>query len=130
MNDVDKLLHEARAARALAYAPYSHFQVGAAVRGRDGRVYSGCNVENAAYGLCACAERNALCAAVAGGCGPGDVTHLAVIGDTEGPISPCGACRQMMLELGGPALPVTLANLRGETRETTAGALLPDGFRL
>lgn len=130
MNDADKLLQQARAAREHAYAPYSHFQVGAAVRSRDGRMFSGCNVENAAYGLCACAERNALSTAVAAGCGRGEFTHLAVIGDTEGPISPCGACRQMIFELGGSALPVTLANLRGETRETTAGALLPDAFEL
>lgn len=126
--DDHALLAAARAARERAYAPYSKFQVGAAVRSADGRVFGGCNVENAAYGLCHCAERTALCSAVAAGVRPGQFEAMAVVGDTTGPISPCGACRQVMFELGGPALRVLLANLAGEQRLTTAGALLPDGF--
>lgn len=129
MNQAD-LLACAREARGHAYAPYSQFRVGAAVLTRDGRVFSGCNVENASYGLCNCAERTALCAAVAAGCRPGDFERIVIVGDTDEPISPCGACRQIMVELGGATLPVILANLAGSTRDTTAGALLPDAFDL
>lgn len=124
----EALVAAARAARERAYAPYSHFLVGAAVQARDGRVFGGCNVENAAYGLCNCAERTALFAAVAAGVRPGQFTALAVTGDTAGPISPCGACRQVIFELGGPGLRVLLSNLGEARRETTAAALLPDGF--
>jgi len=122
------LLAQAEAARQHAYAPYSGFQVGAALRSRDGRVFAGCNVENAAYGLCQCAERVAFGAAVAAGLRPGDFEAIAVTGDTPGPISPCGACRQVMHELGGPGLRVLLGNLQGARRETCAEALLPEGF--
>ncbi|MFK3738136.1 cytidine deaminase [Massilia sp. TN1-12] len=123
-----QLIDEARAARLLAYAPYSNFKVGAALQCKDGRVFRGCNVENAAYGLCNCAERTAFFSAIAAGCQPGDFAALAVIGETEGPIAPCGACRQVILELGGNALPVVLANLKGDVMETTAAAQLPNAF--
>lgn len=123
-----KLIDEARAARELAYTPYSKFQVGAALECKDGRIFRGCNVENASYGLCNCAERTAFFSAIASGYKPGDFTALAVIGQTDGPISPCGACRQVTLELGGNALPVVLANLKGEVLETTAADLLPHAF--
>ncbi len=123
-----KLIEEARAARDLAYAPYSKFQVGAALECSDGRVFRGCNIENASYGLCNCAERTAFFSAMAHGYRPGDFTALAVIGDTEGPIAPCGACRQVILELGGNELPVVLSNLKGEVMETTAAAQLPNAF--
>ena len=126
----DHLLELARQAREQAYAPYSRFLVGAALVTRDGRHFLGCNVENAAYGLCNCAERTALFAAIAAGCKPGDFARLAVIGDCDGPISPCGACRQVMMELCGAAMPVVLANLQGDIRETTVNALLPGSFRL
>ncbi len=126
----DHLLELAREARQQAYAPYSRFLVGAALATRDGRHFLGCNVENAAYGLCNCAERTALFAAIAAGCKPGDFVRLAVIGDTEGPISPCGACRQVMAELCDQAMPVVLGNLHGKTQETTVKALLPGSFRL
>ncbi len=122
------LMAAAVAAREHAHAPYSRFRVGAAVRCRDGRVFSGCNVENASYGLCNCAERTALFTAIAAGVRAGEIAELAVVGDTPEPISPCGACRQVMLELGGAALAVTLGNLAGATRHTTAGELLPLGF--
>jgi cytidine deaminase len=124
----DDLVARAREARERAYAPYSRFRVGAALLADDGRVFGGCNVENAAYGLCNCAERTAFFAAVAAGVPPRRFSRLAVIGDTPGPIAPCGACRQVMLELGGPALVVLLANLQGQRQLTTAGALLPGAF--
>jgi cytidine deaminase len=126
--DADALLALARQAREAAYAPYSRFRVGAAVLTRDGRRFGGCNVENAAYGLCNCAERTALFTAVAAGCLRGDFTRLAVVGDCEGPISPCGACRQVIAELCAPDMPVRLANLRGDVLDTTVAALLPGAF--
>ena len=126
----DALLELARQAREQAYAPYSRFLVGAALETRDGRHFLGCNVENAAYGLCNCAERTALFGAIAAGCKPGDFVRLAVIGDTEGPIIPCGACRQVMVELCDEDMPVALANLHGTLHETTVSALLPGWFRL
>ena len=127
---LDNLLDMARHAREQAYAPYSHFHVGAAVLSCDGRRFGGCNVENAAYGLCNCAERTALFAAMAAGCKPGEFAALAVIADTPEPVSPCGACRQVMAELCGPDMPVLLGSLRGPARRTTVAALLPDSFKL
>lgn len=123
-----KLIDEARAARELAYCPYSSFKVGAALECNDGRVFRGCNVENASYGLCNCAERTALFSAIANGYKPGDFAALAVIGETDGPIAPCGACRQVVLELGGNDLPVVLTNLKGDILETTAAGQLPNAF--
>lgn len=123
-----ELLQCAQDAREKAYAPYSKFKVGAALLTKDARVFAGCNVENAAYSLCNCAERTALFAAIAAGYLPGDFTKLAVIADTDSPISPCGACRQVIMELGGTSLSLVLANLKGDQYETTAGALLPGAF--
>jgi cytidine deaminase len=125
-----RLMEEAALAREKAHAPYSRFKVGAALLTRDGRVFHGCNVENASYGLTNCAERTAFFAAIAAGCKAGDFQSLVVIGATEGPIAPCGACRQVILELGGPDLKVVLGNLTGDQAETTAGALLPGAFEL
>jgi cytidine deaminase len=124
------LLEHARRARELAYAPYSRFQVGAALQTSDGRVFPGCNVENAAYGLCNCAERTALFSAIAAGCKPGDFSAIAVIADTPEPVTPCGSCRQVLAELCASDMPVLLANVAGVTRQTTVESLLPDGFRL
>lgn len=124
----DNLIAEARAARELAYTPYSRFKVGAALACKDGRVFRGCNVENASYGLCNCAERTAFFSAIAHGYTPGDFAALAVIGDTDGPIAPCGACRQVILELGGNDLPVVLTNLKGDVMTTTAAEQLPNAF--
>lgn len=126
--DYQHLINEARAARELAYTPYSKFKVGAALACKDGRIFRGCNVENASYGLCNCAERTAFFSAIAHGYQPGDFTALAVIGQTKGPIAPCGACRQVTLELGGVDLPVVLTNIEGALLETTAGAMLPHAF--
>ncbi|GAB7127144.1 cytidine deaminase [Silvimonas sp. JCM 19000] len=128
--DHQTLKQEAAKAREKAYAPYSKFKVGAALLTRDGKLFHGCNVENASYGLCNCAERTALFAAVAAGYRPGDFATLAVIGDTDGPIAPCGACRQVMIEIGSPTLEVVLTNLQGDTEVTSASALLPGAFYL
>lgn len=127
---LDELLTHARAAREHAYAPYSNFHVGAALLTRSGRWFAGCNVENAAYGLCNCAERTALFAAIAAGCKVGDFVALGVIADTPAPVSPCGACRQVMSELCSPDMPVLLGNLHGESAQTTVDALLPGSFKL
>jgi cytidine deaminase len=127
---LDELLALARGAREKAYAPYSNFLVGAALLTRDGQRFSGCNVENASYGLCLCAERTALSGAVAAGCRPGDFAAMAVIADTGEPVSPCGACRQVMSELCDGAMPVLLANLHGDTQQTSVAALLPGSFKL
>ena len=127
---LDDLLELARATREHAYAPYSNFHVGAALLTRDGRRFGGCNVENAAYGLCQCAERTAFCSAIAAGCRPGDFVALTVTADTPQPVAPCGACRQVMAELCDAAMPVLLANLLGDTQETTVGELLPGSFKL
>ena len=124
------LLALARAAREHAYAPYSGFRVGAAVALRDGRRFGGCNVENASYGLCNCAERTALFSAVADGAKHGQISAVAVIGDCADPISPCGACRQVLAELCAADTPVLLGNLDGKVRHTTVGELLPDSFAL
>jgi cytidine deaminase len=126
--DHPQLIQEALIARRAAYAPYSRFQVGAAVLCRDGRVFHGCNVENASYGLANCAERTALFSAIAAGYRPGEFTALAVVGQSEGPISPCGACRQVILELGGASMPVIRANLLGGCCVNSASDLLPDAF--
>lgn len=128
--DLKALVQAALAAREFAYAPYSGFKVGAAALAKDGRVFAGCNVENAAYGLCNCAERTALFAAVAAGCRRGDFTHLAVVADTPGPVPPCGACRQVMHEMGGPSMVVVQSNLKGDTAQTTVAQLLPGAFTL
>ena len=121
-----ELLEAALAARERAYAPYSKFLVGAAVRAESGKIYTGCNVENASYGLSVCAERNALFSAV--GAGERKFTALCVVGDTEEPISPCGACRQVMAEFKVPC--IILANLKGDVKEYTLEELLPLSFNL
>src|ERR1700760_1380000 len=92
----DDLVTAARAARERAYAPYSRFQVGAALRTRSGRVFCGCNVENLSFGLTVCAERAAVFAAVAAG--EADFEAIAVVADSVQPVTPCGACRQVLVE--------------------------------
>jgi cytidine deaminase len=125
LND-QSFIAAAQAAREKAYAPYSHFAVGAAVRTADGTIFTGCNVENASYGLSNCAERTAIFKAVSEG--HTHFTDIAVIADTDAPCSPCGACRQVITEFA-PRARVILANLRGEQRVTTAGELLPGAFQ-
>lgn len=128
MKTSDGLIQEARAARLKAYVPYSQFRVGAALATRDGKIYHGCNVENASYGLTNCAERTAIFSAIADGQKPGDFVALAVVGATAGPIAPCGACRQVILELGGAGLQVILANMDDAVELTTPERLLPGAF--
>lgn len=124
----EALIAEARAARLKAYAPYSNFKVGAALLTHDGKIYHGCNVENASFGLTNCAERTALFSALADGYKPGDFARIAVVGETQGPISPCGACRQVIMELGGPDLVVILANLENAVELSSPASLLPGAF--
>lgn len=94
----DTLIQKAWLTRASAYAPYSQFQVGAAIASDSGNVYGGCNVENLSFGLTNCAERVAIGAAIAAG--EKNITRVVVVADTKSPISPCGACRQVMAEFG------------------------------
>ena len=122
------LIQEALDARELSYSPYSNFAVGAAILCADGSVFVGANVENSAYPLCMCAERNALYNAMMNGKTKDDFVALAVVADTEGPCSPCGACRQVLSELFPPFAPIYLANLHGDEMETTISDLLPMAF--
>jgi cytidine deaminase len=123
VNDSDQVLYaEAQTAAASAYAPYSGFHVGAAVRARDGRVFGGVNVENAAYPLGICAERAALARAVGDGLRPGELEAIAITA------SPCGGCRQWLLEFRVDRV-VYLDN-KGELVASTPDQLLPDAFKL
>src|SRR5438067_12872008 len=119
------LLEAARAARLRALAPFSHFQVGAALETADGQVITGCNVENATYGLTICAERVAVFKAISEG--HRSFVRVAVVADTEEPTPPCGACRQILWEVGGD-LEVILANLRQEKGAHRLKDLLPMPF--
>ncbi len=121
---VNELVAVAGQVREKAHAPYSGYKVGAAVLTADGRVFAGCNVENASYGLSVCAERNAIAAAVAAGYD--EFAGLVVVTASSPPASPCGACRQVMAEFGD--FPVVLAGLDGDERQTTVFDLLPDAF--
>ena len=120
------LLEAARAVRENAYAPYSGFKVGAAVRSVSGAVYAGCNVENAAYPQGTCAEAGALAAMVAAG--ETRLTAVAVIADGPVPVSPCGGCRQKLAEFGTPDTAVIMATLSGEVAESTLEEMLPGAF--
>lgn len=125
MGDYEPLVAAALLARSRAYAPYSHFSVGAAVQTASGRVFHGCNIENAAYSMCLCAERAALAAAWSAG--ERELIALAVIADTDAPVAPCGMCRQFIVELA-PAMTVILANLKGDRQLTSPRELLPGAF--
>lgn len=120
------MFDEAKKAREMAYAPYSKFKVGAALRTKDGKVYHGCNIENAAYPMCNCAERTALFSAYANGDKEFDL--LVVVADTNRPVPPCGACRQVISELCAPDMKVFLTNLKGDVEEMTVQELLPGAF--
>jgi cytidine deaminase len=125
--DWEPLLAAAREARGRAYAPYSEYLVGAALRTGDGTLFAGANVENGLPSLAVCAERVALATAVAAG--HRHFTAVAVVTESSPPARPCGLCRQMLAEFAQD-LPVLCANTAGERVETTLGALLPDAFRL
>lgn len=120
------LLQAAIEVRLNAWAPYSGFRVGAAVRGASGTVYRGCNVENAAYPEGTCAEAGAIAAMVAAG--ETRLSEALVIADSAHPVPPCGGCRQKLAEFGGPEVPVTLCTTSGQAQQTTIGALLPGAF--
>lgn len=120
------LVDAARAVRENAYAPYSHFKVGAAVRGRSGAIYVGCNVENAAYPEGTCAEAGAIAAMVAAG--ETELTEVAVIADSPQPVAPCGGCRQKLSEFGAGKVEVTLATTGGAVSRQTIAGLLPGAF--
>lgn len=122
----EQLLQAAREVRAHAYVPYSKFAVGAAILAADGRVYTGCNVENASYGLSNCAERSAVFHMVSAG--DVQIQAIAVVADTDRPISPCGACRQVLAEFATADTPVYLASVHGVELSTTMGDLLPYAF--
>ena len=124
--NIDQLIEEAKKAREKAYVPYSKFGVGAAILTTDGKVYQGCNIENAAFSMCNCAERTALFKAYSEG--DRNFQLLAVVADTERPCSPCGACRQVMAELCPQDMKVVLTNLKGDIFETTVADLLPGAF--
>ncbi len=121
-----ELVDQAQQARERAYAPYSSFPVGAALLGRSGRVYTGCNVENAAYPLVTCAERTAVTKAISEG--EREFEAIAVVTATGA--TPCGACRQILREFSGPEgdLRVIVADTDGHIRTFTIAELLPEGF--
>ena len=121
----DRLIAAARVARDHAHAPYSNFRVGAAVRAQSGRIFTGCNVENATYGLTLCAERVAIFKAISEGERGFDA--VAVVADTEALTPPCGACRQILWEFCGDA-EVVLANLNGKIERYRMSTLFPKPF--
>jgi cytidine deaminase len=126
-SDVAELAAAAKEASSRAYCPYSKFPVGSALKARDGRIFAGCNVENASYGLTVCAERNAIFSAV--GAGAQEISALVVYTPTDEPVTPCGACRQVLLEFGRHAEVVCVC--AGPGRLTfKAAELLPHGFTL
>lgn len=120
-----KLVKEAEKARKKAYTPYSKFKVGAAVLSVDGKIFSGCNIENASFGLAVCAERVAIFKAISEG--STKFKAIAVIGNTDKPCSPCGACRQVISEFGED-IPLIMANLKGDVKIKKIKELLPEAF--
>ena len=123
--DRENLIKMATAARENAYAPYSNFKVGAALAASSGKVYTGCNVENATYGLTVCAERVALWKAISEGERKFDA--VAVVTESDPPATPCGACRQLLWEFGGD-IEVILANTRGHRESHRLADLFPHPF--
>lgn len=129
--EIQALIRKAFEGQKFAYTPYSHFRVGAALRAKDGRVYTGCNIENAGYTPTNCAERTALFKAVSEGVREFDA--IAIVGSRQGEVNtlvtgPCGVCRQALYEFGGDALTVIMAKTEDDYIVTTLGALLPYGF--
>ena len=124
--DLDALFAAAKAAQQKAYAPYSRFKVGAAILADDGKVYSGCNVENAAYPVGACAEAGAISAMIAGGARA--IRAILVLGDGAELVTPCGACRQRIREFAMPQTPVAIAGPEGIRTGFSLAELLPASF--
>jgi cytidine deaminase len=121
-----ELIAKAIEASKYAYVPYSHFPIGAALKTKDGHIYTGCNIENASFGLTNCGERTAIFKAVSEGYK--DFSEIAIYGKTKYPISPCGACRQVMTEFFEPSAKVTLISEIGKTVVMTVEELLPYSF--
>ena len=129
--EIQALIRKAFEGQQFAYTPYSHFRVGAALRAKDGRVYTGCNIENAGYTPTNCAERTALFKAVSEGVREFDA--IAIVGSRQGEVNtlvtgPCGVCRQALYEFGGDSLTVIMAKTEDDYIVTTLGELLPYGF--
>jgi len=122
------LIEEAKKAQLKAYVPYSKFKVGAALLAEDGTIYHGCNIENAAYSMTNCGERTALFSAIAQG--TTKFAKLAVVADTDRPVPPCGACRQVISELCSADMEVILTNLQGDVEVLTVAELLPGAFNM
>lgn len=123
----DDLIKAAQEAKKFAYAPYSQFAVGAALLGHNNKIYTGCNVENASYGLTVCAERVAVFKAVSEGLT--SFKALAIVTDLEEPASPCGACRQVLGEFS-PKMEIIMANMMGTVRTMSLAKLLPLSFSM
>ncbi len=125
-SNIDAMIKAAAAARANAHAPYSSFAVGACVRTPSGRLFAGCNVENAAYPQGQCAEASAVGAMVTAG--ETEIAEVVVIGGGDGLCTPCGGCRQRLSEFAAPATPVHICGPEGLRESFTVGELLPHGF--
>ncbi len=126
MASLDALFEAARAVQAKAYAPYSRFRVGAAIRTPDGRIFAGCNVENAAYPVGTCAEQAAIAAMIAAG--EGSLKAVLVLGEGRTLVTPCGACRQRIREFAPPGTPVHVAGPDGVRSTFALDDLLPCAF--
>lgn len=122
------LINKAKEALKYAYVPYSKFQVGAAVQMTSGNIYTGSNIENASFSLTCCAERTAIFKAISEG--EKDFASITVVADTEGPVSPCGSCRQVMAEFFTDETTIYLTNLKDERYETNISGILPFYFKL
>lgn len=123
-----ELMEKAKSARENAYVKYSGFKVGAAVLGDNGKIYKGANVENASYGLTICAERLAVFKAINDGVK--QIKAIALIADTKNPVSPCGACRQVLAEFSDKHTLIIMGNITGEIIEKNMEEILPMGFDL
>jgi len=127
---MDKNIQQALIARSRAYVPYSHFKVGAAIELKDGTFIHGANIENASFGLTNCAERNAIFSLISQGYNKEDIVSMTIIANDHGPVSPCGACRQVMHELLPKNTKIILANTESQIQITSTEELLPFGFVL
>ena len=126
MNPMDEMIEMARQAREHAYAPYSAFTVGACLRSASGRLYAGCNVENAAYPQSQCAEATAIGNMVSGG--EREIAEIVVLGGGDQLCAPCGGCRQRLAEFAGPDTPLHICGPEGLRKTVTLGELLPHAF--
>ena len=126
--DYNKLIDEAILGRSKSYSPYSKFKVGASILLKNGQYLNGCNVENISYGLTNCAERTVLFKMISEGYNKEDVVAMAIVADTKNPVSPCGACRQVMAELLNSNTVVILSNLNKDMKITSVSELLPYVF--